>query len=368
MNMRKTALLLAFLVSALCGKAQDFLTPESFGIYDLYENGDETLFRLLVASEGPEGRSATRMAKYSTYFLCLPSFSPEYALVVGNNQLILNKAKENIWYYLTDLSEIQSPVFQEYDKKQQKQLRSRVESFKSNPIDQYTLTISEEQRNCISSLFEHATLTATHLQSVSLGCDGTTYYFNHSGRLASVWMAQGGRTAQLVHIAQRLCHAVEHQDTAVLNQQMELCRALAKEFKQEYPNRYFQPSWISRSSGDKGPWRCELSGDNCMGLEVLFDTAVSDEALQNVNDLYTDSLAVWSREIFMTCDNPTYPSVTINNHADTATCLSRQTENGLIWRGIVIPTTHWCHDIILSAAQLPPGRYCYLDGQWKKKE
>ena len=63
--MRKTALLLAFLVSALCGRAQDFLTPESFGIYDLYENGDETLFRLLVASEGPEGRSATRMAKHT---------------------------------------------------------------------------------------------------------------------------------------------------------------------------------------------------------------------------------------------------------------------------------------------------------------
>lgn len=128
---------------------------------------------------------------------------------------------------------------------------------------------------------------------MSLGCDGTTYYFNHSGRLASVWMAQGGRTAQLVHIAQRLCHAVEHQDTAVLNQQMELCKSLAKEFKQEYPDRYFQPSWKSRSSGDKGPWRCELSGGHCMGLEVLFDTAVSDEAFQNVNDLYRGGIVTW---------------------------------------------------------------------------
>ena len=48
----------------------------------------------------------------------------------------------------------------------------------------------------------------------------------------------------------------------------------------------------------KGPWLCELSGDNCMRLEVFFDTMVNSETAQLVSDLYTDSLAAWSREIF----------------------------------------------------------------------
>jgi len=61
--MRKTTLILALLAAVLCGRAQDFLTPESYGIYDYYENGNETLFRLLVTDENTEGRSTTWMAK-----------------------------------------------------------------------------------------------------------------------------------------------------------------------------------------------------------------------------------------------------------------------------------------------------------------
>lgn len=366
--MRKTALILAFLAAALCGKAQDFLAPESFGIYDYYENGSETLFRLLVAGGKPEGRSATwMMARHTTYYLCAPSFSPEYALIVGHNQLILNKAKVSVWFYLTAVDYAQAKDFRKRDKEQQKQIHSLVNSFNSNPVDQFTLNISEEQSECIAELFEHATKTATHLQSLSLGNDGTTHYFNYRGQLASVWVPQGGRTARLTSIANRLCYAVEHQDTAVLNQQMELCRALTKEFKQEYPDRYFQPSWVSRSTGDKGPWHCELSGDNCMELEVLFDTMVSQETAQLVSDLYSDSLAVWSREIFLTNNKPRYPSVVIDNHVDTAICEARAYENYTV-RKITLSDRLWRRDVILSAAMLPQGRYYYLDGQWKKKE
>ena len=38
--MRKTTLILAFLAAMACGRAQDFLTPESYRIYDYYENGN----------------------------------------------------------------------------------------------------------------------------------------------------------------------------------------------------------------------------------------------------------------------------------------------------------------------------------------
>ena len=365
--MRKTTLILAFLAAIACGRAQDFLTPESYGIYDHYENGNETLFRLLVTSEKPEGISYTYMANFSTYYLCAPSFSPEYALIVGKNQLILNKAKESVWLYITAVDYAQSKDFRKREKKQQKQIHSLVNSFNKKPVDRFTLNISEKQSECIAELFEHATRTATHLQSLSLGNDGTTHYFNYRGQLASVWVPQGGRTARLTSIANRLCYAVEHQDTAVLNQQMELCRRLTKEFKQEYPNRYFQPSWVSRSSGDKGPWHCELSGDNCMRLEVLLDTMVNSETAQLVSDLYTDSLAAWSREIFLMSDNPIYPSIVIDNHADTAICIAKQYERN-ISREITIPETYWRSEVILSAAMLPPGHYYYVNGQWKKKE
>ena len=52
--MRKTTLILALLAAVVYGRAQDFLTPESYGIYDHYENGNETLFRLLVTDENIE--------------------------------------------------------------------------------------------------------------------------------------------------------------------------------------------------------------------------------------------------------------------------------------------------------------------------
>ena len=61
--MRKTTLILALLAAMVCGRAQAFLTPESYGIYDYYKNGNETLFRLLVTDENIESRSATWMTK-----------------------------------------------------------------------------------------------------------------------------------------------------------------------------------------------------------------------------------------------------------------------------------------------------------------
>ena len=130
MTIRKITLILAFLAVALCSKAQDFLTPESYGIYDYYENGNETLFRLLVADENIEGRSATWMARYTTYYLCAPSFSPEYALIVGKNQLILNKAKESVWHYITAVDYAQAKDFRKRDKEQQKQIQSLVAYFR----------------------------------------------------------------------------------------------------------------------------------------------------------------------------------------------------------------------------------------------
>lgn len=57
--MRKTTLILAFLAVVACGGAQEFLTPVSYGIYDYFENGNETMYQLLVAGEKINENSAS---------------------------------------------------------------------------------------------------------------------------------------------------------------------------------------------------------------------------------------------------------------------------------------------------------------------
>ena len=97
--MRKTTLLLAFLAIVACGGAQDFLTPESYGIYSSNKHGDETLFQLMF----PEDKSGNVVwnVNYKTFFLCAPSFSAEFALEIGEGQLILTRANENIYMTLS---------------------------------------------------------------------------------------------------------------------------------------------------------------------------------------------------------------------------------------------------------------------------
>ena len=65
--MRKLTLILALLAAVLCGRAQDFLTPESYGIYSSNKHGDETLFQLMF----PEDKSGNVIwnVEYKTFFL-----------------------------------------------------------------------------------------------------------------------------------------------------------------------------------------------------------------------------------------------------------------------------------------------------------
>lgn len=337
--MRKITLILLLVTTVLCGRAQDFLKPESYGIYDFYKNGNETLFRSLVAGEKFEG-CATRKAKYTTYYLCAPSFFPEYALVIEKKQLILNTAKTSIWYAL-----------------------SEHKSIKEIPVNTMTMSVPEEFCEKVSKLFHFATMTATNLESILSGFDGTSYFFNHRGKLASVWEPDG-RTAQLVSMADSLCYAVRHMDTAVLNRQMEVCKALTKEFKKDFPDRFFRPSWVSSRTGEEDPWSCELGGDNCMWLEIMYDTLVGKGTCQLMSDLYLDSLAAWSREIFLMNDLEEYPTVVIDNQRVNPFC-EVTTYNNRTNRKITIPEQYWRREVILQAAQLPIGKYYWaINGEW----
>ena len=347
MLMRKTTLILALLAAVLCGRAQDFLTPESYGIYSSNKHGDETLFQLMF----PEDKSGNVIwnVEYKTFFLCAPSFSAEYALEIGNGKLVLTRANQNIYMAL-------SRHLQEH----------KPEPLKVVSVDVKKMSVSEETCERLSTLFKLATETATHFEDTRLGFDGTSYYFNHKRKLASVWQPEGGRTARLVHMAIRLCDAVKLQDTALLNKQMEVCRALTQEYIRDLPDLYFKPIYGILRYGNTPYWTCQTYCEDCIELKFPIGTTDEDTCAMIVGN-YADSLSAWSRELFLMSDRPKYPTVVLDNSRDTAFCEAEIYNNHII-RTITLSDRFWRRDVILSAAMLPPGRYYFEEGQWKKEE
>ena len=86
-----------------------------------------------------------------------------------------------------------------------------------------------------------------------------------------------------------------------------------------------------------------------------------------IASVYSDSLSAWARELFLMSDRPEYPTVVLDKSCDTAFCEARTYENHTV-RKITLSDKLWLRDVILSAAMLPPGRYYFVEGQWKKEE
>ena len=334
--MRKITLILLLLTTVLCGRAQDFFKPESYGIYSSEVNGDEKLFRLLISGVEYEG-SATWEASNKTFY-----FRPEKALIIENNQLVLNQSNKSIWNALYDYNYFHKP-----------------DPLKLVSVKTMTLPVSEETCKKLSTLFRCATLTATHLELKPQGLDGTRYYFNYGRTLASVWVPREGRTMRLVRMADSLCYAVQHHDTAVLNRQMKVCKALTQEFKKEFPERYFKAGhWNVQENNSQ--WFCILTCEDCIRLKIPDGNSDGD----TYDVMYSDSLAAWSREIFLMNDLEEYPTVVIDNQCVNPFC-EVKTYNDHIVREITIPEQYWRRDVILQAAQLPPGQYYWvINGEW----
>ncbi|MBQ9508009.1 MAG: energy transducer TonB [Bacteroidales bacterium] len=339
--MRKITLIILLLTTFLCGRAQDFLTPESYGIYSSELNGTENLFRLLFTGLEYKG-SATWEAQYKTYYLRAPSFSPEYALIIEKDQLVLNKAEKSIWRALSDYNNYHKP-----------------DPMKIVSVKTMTLPVSEETCRKLSTLFKYTTLTATHLEKKPHGFDGTRYYFNYKRNLASVWVPREGRTTRLVCMADSLCYAVQHHDTALVNRQMKVCKALTQEFKKEFPERYFKAgNWSIQKNNSQ--WFNLISCDECIRLEIPKDN--TPDAV--IPEIYSDSLSAWSREIFLMNDSEEYPTVVIDNQRNNPFC-EVTIYNDRINREIAMPEQYWRREVILQAAQLPPGKYYWvINGQW----
>ena len=346
--MRKTTLILALLAAVVYGRAQDFLTPESYGIYSSNRHGNETLFQLLF----PEHKSnnAVWEMEYKTFFLCAPSFSAEYALEIGDSELTFTKANQNIYMSLSrHLQECQP------------------DPLKVVSVDVKKMSVPEETCERLSNLFKLATMTATHLENIPCGLDGTTYYFNHRRNLASVWEPENGRTARLVKMADSLCYAVSHHDTNVLNRQLEECKELTQEFKRALPDIYFKPIYSIFRRGNNTYWTCGTYCEDCIRFELANINVTNKDTCKMIASVYSDSLSAWSRELFLMSDRPEYPTVVLDKSCDTAFCEARTYENHTV-RKITLSDKLWRRDVILSAAMLPPGRYYFEEGQWKKEE
>jgi hypothetical protein len=358
--MQKTILIFSFLAIVACGRTQDFLTPESYGVWGRY-GYDDFLFELLLVPNGDTepsySRSSVSEMYHQTFFLCAPSFFYEYALVVWDDKLVLNKATRPIWYELELAARTRAS-----SKRPTSLTRTTAASLRPQYVESHQMPITKDFSEELTILFEVATRTATHLQTERLILDGREYFFNYRGCLASVCEPEG-RTDRLVRMVDSICYVVDgHPDMDVLNRQMEVCHELTASFKKDYPIRYFMPdqAWPSIDNYFKRGFSISLYGNsNGINLTKQCDSAASDEEYTEFLNLYRDSLAVWSREIFLMEPTTKAPKVTLDNRQNDPVCTVEQNGNHLI-ANITMPERLWQHDVIMEATQLPVGRY-YID-------
>ena len=330
--MKKIALIF-FLLAATGAFAQDLLVPESYGIYG-YDGYNELILNKLLPpdknSYTNKQRDAIGEGSYKTFYLCAPSWEAEYALCVKKDELVYKHAHQSIWDALS----------------------------KPNPsavaVSTFTMKVTESESQQLKDLFEYATMTASFFSN-RFGLDGTTYYFNSGGRLASVWSPDGGRTARLVTMADSICYAVRHQDRDVLKRQLKVCRELAHEFKQEYSISYFYPNYNfcrkEVGAGDvEKSWNCQLWARNGFRFYKEYDHPIDNSTVEDDLAHYGDSIAAWNRELFIT-DSQIDVTVQLKE-SETAWC---RLENGRC--RLVVPEHLWRGEVILSAAALPPGHY-----------
>ena len=80
--------------------------------------------------------------------------------------------------------------------------------------------------------------------------------------------------------------------------------------------------------------------------------------------IYSDSLAAWSREIFLMNDREEYPSVVIDNQRNNPFCEVKTIDDRIV-REITMPEQYWRREVILQAAQLSVGQYYWsINGEW----
>lgn len=312
---------------------------------------------------------------YSTaFFVCIPSFSREYALSLSRSKdkLVYMRAEYNIWYNV------------DYKKRDAKVKTRR-----------YELPISKEQSAVFQMLAKAAVQTANNFHE-SDGVDGTTYMLSYINDEVETWSPRkNSRTGRTVRAMDSLCYAVEHSDTTVLLRQMDTCRVLIDEFKHLYPLSYFYPEpWLIINYNDGGvsyspidnfpdstfvpdpedypnskDWLYMLDSPY---LRVLISHNLADKVLKDEKyldfDVLNDSIAVWARELFLSYSN--YSDYKINSGSyrielyDTTATRCEITKDGYLIK-MTASLKSLNRNMIISASTLNEGHYMLSpSGTW----
>lgn len=270
-------ILLAVVVPA---SAQDFLKPEAWD--DYYDMAC---------------RQKLLPDYTNVFYMCRPSFSPEYALSIEQNpndrqdkQLVFKRAKENIWYH------------DRYYKYPRWHGRWRLGRHKVG-VQSYELKVSDEAITLISNLIKAANETASYFNGEMDGCDGVIYYFHSWPKYGSVWSPHG-RTRRLVAVMDSLCLAVEQGDIAMVYRQMPACRTLLQEFRQDYPMAAFTGNFYY-SCADTACANVESVGryTEHLSFKCFFSNPLPMETAREWCADMSDRVAQLARQLFLMQDS-----------------------------------------------------------------
>ena len=229
--MQKIKYIILYLaLSATAVSAQDLLQPAAWdGYYDI--------------------SCREKLVDYNSdaFYMCRPSFTPEYALSIVNgrysapSRLVLKRATENLWYNDNyPRANGKRPKRDQWDKRHK---------YHDVNIETYKLEVKADACSLIYNLVKAANETATYFNGEASGCDGVTYYFHSWGRYGRTWSPNKNcRTGRLVAVMDSICHAVELGDTAMFSRQLPSCRTLLGEFRNAYPLTAFMPDvyWVQK--------------------------------------------------------------------------------------------------------------------------
>ncbi len=228
--MKRFAILPLFILAFVHLSAQDLLRPAAWdGYYDI--------------------ACREKLVDYNSdaFYMCRPSFTPEYALSIVNgrysapSRLVLKRATENLWYNDNyPRANGKRPKRDQWDKRHK---------YHDVNIETYKLEVKADACSLIYNLVKAANETATYFNGERSGCDGVTYYFHSWGRYGRTWSPNKKcRTGRLVAVMDSICQAVENGDTTMLSRQLPTCRMLLGEFRNDYPLTAFMPDvyWVQK--------------------------------------------------------------------------------------------------------------------------
>lgn len=359
-------------------QAQEFLTPTLF--FTERPDYQERLYRELLYDDYRQTYKEGGHVFDAFYLVCPYNVTcptpPEYAFVVKDSMIVLKRAKANIWDALFAQERIKNHYIKNYNPEQQQRMRKAAKSLKSYKADAWTMPASPDFCRHLADLFEAANLTATYIECLNetastektvslpereeLDIPGDRYFGYWLNISEGYRAGSNTRTGRLVLMADSICFAVEHHDTAVLNRQYLVCKTLAKEFKQDIPVCYFTP-WCNKSAGTRKPWQVQLFNSRVQGDFWLYFNVdrIADEAMiEEYRQLYADSVAIWTREAYMI--NPVRcPKITVeeNNSAECHIYAEQYNAKYQEICEVCIPKALLRRDIIMSVLELPLGRY-----------